>query len=173
MFEEMPQEVLILAGGTFVLGWIVAKIGAWISGRFSAAPRDPRDDRIRSLEAEQRVANAKAEKTQEELEEATSEVADLQREIAERDSQIELQQQSILELRADLKESVKKTRELRSELQHRATENVRSEVKLREVETELAVSRASTDLIATGVLDYTEIPEEDDDDQSGRAEAAT
>ena len=46
----------------------------------------------------------------------------------------------------------------------RATENVRSEVKLREVETELSVAQASTDLIATGVLDYSVAPEKEDED---------
>ena len=48
---------------------------------------------------------------------------------------------------------------MRSELSERATENIRSEVKLREVETELEVAQASTDLIATGVLDYSMTPE--------------
>jgi len=47
-----------------------------------------------------------------------------------------------------------KTRELRNELSNRATENIKSEVKLREVETELEVAQASTDMLATGVLDY-------------------
>jgi hypothetical protein len=62
----------------------------------------------------------------------------------------------------DLKESVKKTRELRAELTERATENVHAEAKIREVETELSVAQASTDLIATGVLDYSLAPEKED-----------
>ncbi len=69
-----------------------------------------------------------------------------------------------------------KTRELRSELSDRAQENVRSEVKLREVETELSVAQASTDLIATGVLDYSVAPdgeEEVGDEPPGQAKAAT
>ena len=57
-----------------------------------------------------------------------------------------------------------KTRELRAELSERATENLRSEVKLREVETELEVAQASTDLIATGVLDYSLAPEAPDEE---------
>ena len=59
---------------------------------------------------------------------------------------------------------MKKTRELRAELQDRATENVRSEAKLREVETELSVAQASTDLIATGVLDYSLAPDKEQGD---------
>jgi len=81
----------------------------------------------------------------------------------------------------DLKESVMKTRELRSELSDRATQNIKSEVKLREVETELEVAQASTDMIATGVLDYSLAPEaedgknDDDDllDESDMTKAAT
>ena len=62
-------------------------------------------------------------------------------------------------MNSDLKDSVLKTRELRSELSDRATQNIKSEVKLREIETELDVAQASTDLIATGVLDYSMTPE--------------
>ena len=57
-----------------------------------------------------------------------------------------------------------KTRELRGELADRATENVHAEAKIREVETELSVAQASTDLIATGVLDYS--PEEEEETEA-------
>jgi hypothetical protein len=57
-----------------------------------------------------------------------------------------------------------KTRELRNELSDRATENIKSEVKLREVETELEIAQASTDMIATGVLDYSLAAEALEDD---------
>ena len=49
---------------------------------------------------------------------------------------------------------MRKTRELREELTDRASENIKSEVKLREVETELEIAQVSADMIATGVLDY-------------------
>jgi hypothetical protein len=42
---------------------------------------------------------------------------------------------------------------------------MRSEVKLREVETELSVAQASTDMIATGVLDYSVPPGEEDENE--------
>ena len=76
-------------------------------------------------------------------------------------------------LRADLKESVKKTRELRAELTDRATENVRSEVMLREAQTELSVAHASTDMIATGVLDYSAAPDGEIEDQPVANDTAT
>ena len=62
----------------------------------------------------------------------------------------------------DLRESVKKTRELRADLSDRATENIKSEVKLREVEAELSIAQASTDMIATGVLNYPATPDGED-----------
>ena len=74
-----------------------------------------------------------------------------------------------------------KTRELRAELADRATENVHAEAKIREVETELSVVQASSDLIATGVLDYRLTPDQEDgesgsaneDDSADVSKAAT
>jgi septal ring factor EnvC (AmiA/AmiB activator) len=83
-----------------------------------------------------------------------------QGQLANRDKTIENLTDTVRKLKSDLKESVIKTNELRGELSDRAAENIKSEVKLRDVETELSIARASTDLIATGVLDYTE--EEDE-----------
>ena len=55
-----------------------------------------------------------------------------------------------------------------AELAERATENVHAEAKIREVETELSVAQASTDMIATGVLDYRLAP----DQEEGEVESA-
>ncbi len=40
-----------------------------------------------------------------------------------------------------------------------------AEAKIREVETELSVAQASTDMIATGVLDYSFNPDKQDPDE--------
>ena len=87
-----------------------------------------------------------------------------QADIEKRDKVISHQQRRVDELKKDLRDSVLKTRELRAELSSRAEESVRSEAKLREVETELSVAQASTDMIATGVLDYSLAPDAEDDD---------
>lgn len=158
MFIEPPQTMILVVGGAFLLGWIVAKIGAVVSERFQTTKRDPRDDRIRSLEAELRIAQSEVEKLKEAVEEQEKEVAKAQKLIEEKDGDALKQAGVIEKLGRDLKDSVKKTRELRGELTERATENVRSEVKLREVETELSVAQASSDMIATGVLDYSVAP---------------
>jgi chromosome segregation ATPase len=165
MFMEAPQTLLYATVGAFVLGWVVGKIGSYFGNRVKARNRDPRDDRIRSLEAEHRVAKSDAEKVREELATKSKDLTTANQAIAERDTSLEVLHREIEKLRRDLKESVLKTRELRAELSDRATENLRSEVKLREVETELSVAQASTDMIATGVLDYSSPHGEEDEDQ--------
>ena len=164
MFIELLQDPMLIAGGAFLLGWIMAKIGAALSRRFKAGERDPRDDRIRSMDAELRIAQGEVKKLKNALEEQEKEVAKIQKFVEERDEEALKRTGVIEKLSLDLKESVKKTRELRLELTDRATENVRSEVKLREVETELSVAQASSDLIATGILDYSVTPGEKDED---------
>ncbi len=166
MFMELPQDQMLIAGGAFLLGWIMAKIGAALRRRFKAGKRDPRDDRIRSMAAEIRIAQGEVKKLKIALEEQEKEIAKAQKFVEEKDEEALKRTGVIEKLSFDLKESVKKTRELRTELTDRATENIRSEVKLREVETELSVAQASSDLIATGVLDYsTASGEKDKDDE--------
>lgn len=159
MFIDLNFELLFMTLGAFLLGWILSSVNAVLNAKHRANKRDKRDDRIRSLEAELRVAQGDAAQTKEKLERAESELEDALDGIEKRDNVISHQQSRVEELKKDLKESVGKTRELRHELQDRATESVRSEAKLREVETELSIAQASTDLIATGVLDYTAAPD--------------
>jgi len=166
MFIELPQDPMLIAGGAFLLGWIMAKISAALGRRFKAGKRDPRDDRIRSMDAELRIARGEVNKLKNALEEQEKEVAKVQKFVEERDEAAMKRTGVIEKLSLDLKESVQKTRELRTELTERATENIKSEVKLREVETELSVAQASSDMISTGILDYSmESSEKDKDDK--------
>lgn len=160
--------------GAFLIGWLLSSISGSIGSKMRAKKRDPRDDRIRSLDAEHRIAKHDAEKLKETVIGLEKSIEESKKEIVKRDNVISHQQEKLEEIAADLKESVLKTRELRAELSERATENIRSEVKLREVETELEVAQASTDMIATGVLDYSLAPEaeeanDDDVDMLGRS----
>jgi len=159
MFFEIPQNLILMTVGAFLLGWLLSSISGSMTSRFKARKRDPRDDRIRSLEAEHRIAQSQVESLTEKVEELEKDAEDTNDGIEKRDNVITQQQEKINRMNSDLKDSVLKTRELRSELSERATENIKSEVKLREIETELDVAQASTDLIATGVLDYSLAPE--------------
>ena len=161
MFFDVPQNLILTIAGAFLLGWLLSSIGSSFGSRAKTRKRDPRDDRIRNLEAELRIAHTEAESSTEKVAEIEKELEEANEGNEKRDNVISHQQSRIDELSRDLKESVLKTRELRNELSDRATENLKSEVKLREVETELEVAQASTDLIATGVLDYSLTPEAD------------
>jgi septal ring factor EnvC (AmiA/AmiB activator) len=163
MFLELPKEQLLYLAAAFLIGWILSAIQARIAANLRAKKRDPRDDRIRSLEAEARIARSNADKLTAAEETQRKALSEATEGIEKRDNVIAHQQERIEALTADLKASVKKTRELRAELSERATENMRSEAKIREVETELEVAQASTDMLATGVLDYALAPQADDE----------
>jgi chromosome segregation ATPase len=177
MFFEIPLNLILMTAGAFVVGWLLSSIRSSLSAKMRAKKRDPRDDRIRSLEAELRIAQSESEKSGEAIKKLKKELEESNEGQVKRDNVISHQQEKLETLAADLKDSVMKTRELRNELSDRATENIKSEVKLREVETELEVAQASTDMIATGVLDYSlaaEALEEDvnDDDHLDDSEVS-
>ncbi len=164
MFVELPNELIFIAGGTFLLGWILAAITSNLTARRRAKKRDPRDDRIRGLEAELRIAQSDSSDSRTTLEKLEDELKETTIGLERRDNVITDQQSKIEKVSSDLKDSVLKTRELRAELTDRATASVHAEAKIREVETELSVAQASTDMIATGVLDYSFIPDQQDPD---------
>jgi hypothetical protein len=160
-FEVTPQ-LLVMAFGGFLLGLFVSALASRIGMGMSGETRDPRDKRILSLEAELRIAATDLEAARETVEFAESSVKEFEEGIAKRDAVIAHQQKNVEKMKLDLKESIRKTRELRAELTDRATQGVRSEARIREVETELSVAQASTDMIATGVLDYSLAPDKDE-----------
>jgi len=164
MFFEIPQNLILVAGGAFLVGWLLSSISWSLKSKIRAKKRDPRDDRIRSLEAELRIALSGSEKSGDAVKALKKELEEAHEGHVKRDNVISHQQEKLDRLAVDLKDSVVKTRELRNELSDRATENIKSEVKLREVETELEVAQASTDMIATGVLDYSLAAEALEDD---------
>jgi len=173
MFIEVTQTMMLIVGGAFVLGFVLAKIGGAMSRRGKAMDRDPRDDRIRSMEADLRVSQTETERLKAELGERDKSVVQAEGKIGEHEEDALRQTGVIDKLQGDLKDSIRKTRELRGELTDRATENIKSEVKLREVETELEVAQASSEMISTGVLDYDASPDADDDGKRRRKEDKT
>ena len=170
---DIPEQLILMTFGAFLFGWILASINSRMNDRYRARKRDHRDDRIRSLEAELRVAETNLGSLRDRVDELEDEIEDAKDGIEKRDTVITSQQSKIEGIKSDLKDSVLKTRELRAELSNRAEENVRSEAKQRELETELSVAQASTDMIATGVLDYSLAPDAEDakDDEVSDEEA--
>ena len=166
MFVDLPQQLILYTAGAFLLGWLLSSITSSMGARRRAQKRDPRDDRIRGLEAELRIAQTDSGQSMTELERLEEELKETTIGIERRDTVITEQQMKLERAQTDLKGSVLKTRELRGELTERATENVHAEAKIREVETELSVAQASTDLIATGVLDYSLAPDKEESGDS-------
>ena len=162
MFVDLPQQLILYTVGAILLGWLLSSISSGLAARHKATKRDPRDDRIRELEAELRIALGEGERSSTELERLEEELKETTIGIERRDTVITEQQARLERVQTDLRDSVIKTRELRSELTERATANVHAEAKIREVEVELSVAQASTDMIATGVLDYSIAPDTED-----------
>ena len=154
MFVDLSLNLIVYTVGAFVLGWILSTVSARMTNRQKDQKSNPHDHRIRSLEADQRVAQTESEKAKEMREKLEDELKITTIDLGKRDGVISHQQKQIDKFKRDLKVSVRKTRELRSELTDRASENIKSEVKLREVKTELEIAQASADMITTGVLDY-------------------
>ena len=154
MVDDLSLNLIVYTIGAFVLGWILSTITARMTNRQKDQKSSPHDHRIRSLEADQRVAQTESEKSYEMREKLEDELKQATDDLGKRDEVISHQQEQIDKFKRDIKVSVRTTRSLRSELTDRATEGIKSEVKLREVETELEVAQASADMIATGVLDY-------------------
>ena len=172
MFAELPNELIPYLAGAFLLGWLMTLIVGRLRSRWKANERDPRDSRIRALEAELRIAQGESSKSKSEIERLEDELKETASGLERRDNVISDQQAKLEKIAADLRDSVKKTRELRAELTERATENVHAEARLREVETELSIAQASTDLIASGVLDYSIASDKDDGDSANEEPSA-
>ena len=174
MFVDLSQNLILIIAGTFLLGWLLSSISSSLGSRYKAKKRDARDDRIRSLEADLRVARTDADKSQTDIEKLEEELKETRSGIERRDNVITEQQSKFDRVARDLKESVIKTRELRAELAERATENVHAEAKIREVQTELSVAQASQDMLATGILEYetAEVDEQSEEDQQPETRGA-
>jgi chromosome segregation ATPase len=165
MFVDLPQQLILFTAGAFVLGWLLSSMISRFSARHRATKRDARDSRIRELEAELRIAQGDNGKHLGELERMEDTLKETTVGLEPRDGVISEQQSKIKKIEGDLKYSIIKTRELRAELADRAAENVHAEAKIREVETELSVAQASTDMIASGILDYRLAQDKDDEER--------
>ena len=161
----LPVDIPIIGAAiAFLLGVLLAVGIGRLTKRRHAAKRDPRDEQIRSLQAELRVARSEVERQKGEAEQHRLSLEDTTFNLRAQTSVVTGQKSEIDRLAHDLKSSVKKTRELRAELADRATQNVYAEAKIREVETELSVAQASVEMLATGVLDEDVFTLEEPDD---------
>jgi septal ring factor EnvC (AmiA/AmiB activator) len=159
----IPIEFIAIACGAFIAGVLLTLIfsrGGRVGGKNKEA--DPRDARIRSLEADIRVNITEATKLKTARDEVTQKLAEIEELLQISEAKRKDKDIQIDELQKGLRESVRKTRELRVVLSEKASENIISEVMLREAKTELELAQASTNMMATGELTYD--PPDDDED---------
>jgi len=170
MTTQFPQILAVIAIAAFVIGWLLSWVSSKLIARSRVAERDPRDEKIYSLESELRVARAELDRLESDAEEQQQSLEDTTLNLQAQYSVISGQQAEIDRLVNSLKGSVLKTRELRAELAERATQNVYAEAKIREVETELSVAQASVDMLATGVFSEDAASESDTDPEGSPSE---
>jgi chromosome segregation ATPase len=162
MMDEIPQQLIPFLAGAFLFGGLLTGFVLSIAGKKRASKHGARDHRIRELEAELRIARNTASKSESSKEQLELELKEATTGIERRDKVITDQLTKIDKIEVDLKDSVRKTRELREELSDRAAQSIRAEAKIREIETELSIVQTSTDMIASGVLDYGLSPKDAD-----------
>jgi uncharacterized protein (DUF3084 family) len=173
MSMQSPQNLALIAVAAFLLGWLLAWVSTKLNSRRGVAERDPRDENIRALQAELRVAQKDVAQLKSEAEEQQQSLEDTTLNLQAKNSVIAGQQAEIDRLADNLKGSVRKTQELREELADRATQNVYAEAKIREVETELSIAQASADILATGVFDEQEGSEDQAESDKGESDRKT
>lgn len=143
------QEIVLAFALIGVLGgWILGRIGSWLGQRRATAGRGRQADanhRTRSLEADLRVAQRKAEEAELALERQREQHEAVMRELNDKRGLLAARDAEVAQLRESLTSECSKTQGLRAELTTRAEENVRARMRVKEAETELSVARAGAD----------------------------
>jgi len=146
----MEQILLAVAAIGVLGGWLAGRVAAWIGQR--------RSDRVgkaahhaRSLEAELRVAQRKAEEAELALELHREEYEALRQRMAEQAAEHDAREGQLARLQKELAEECAKTQALRAELLARVEESVRASVRAKDAETELSVARAGADAVVEQV----------------------
>jgi chromosome segregation ATPase len=152
LLEQLNQNQMLMAiaGLGFVVGALLMRAITKPAEKLPVS-EDPRNHRIREMEADLRTTRREVADLEQALEEKTEEfntavetLQGLRADLAEREDEL-------AKIKGDLKGSVSKTRELRTELQDRATETIREQVRAEEAETELDVARAGSEAVLSEI----------------------
>jgi chromosome segregation ATPase len=142
--QALPAVPVLMAG---VAGVVVGRLlGAVAAG--SSARRTKRDEsRARSQDAELRVAQKTIEQDRAELQRLGEELRLVRLELAAQREQSGSRDERLVRLKADLHNEIAKTARLRQELSERAEEQMRVTASLRDLQNEVGVARAGSDVI--------------------------
>jgi predicted nucleic acid-binding Zn-ribbon protein len=139
--------IVLIAVAAFIVGWLAAKIGAYISARTSGQRQEKNNHQIRALEANLRIASKGAEEANARLESQNTELATTRKELEAAQFLLQEREKALQEAKANLGEECAKTADLRQELTHRATETIRAQVQLKEIQTEFSLARVGSDAV--------------------------
>jgi predicted nucleic acid-binding Zn-ribbon protein len=151
-FAELNSQNLMI--GSALAGFIVGCAIMWLMTRSKSGHsknEDPRNHRIRELEADLRTLKRETNEQATALEAKSAEFNTAVETLQQLRATMAGSQSEIDNLKNELKGSVAKTRELRQELQDRATETVREHVRAEEAETELEVARAGSEAVMSEI----------------------
>jgi len=143
---------LLLGLVAFLLGWLAAKIAAYIGARAAGVQAPKQDREIRALEANLRVAAKNAEEAVEKLSAKTLEFDTLRASLDGMEQTLQFRDGELDDMRQAVKDESKKVVDLRRTLTDRAEETIRANVSARDSETELSVLKAG----ASAMLDLAE-----------------
>lgn len=144
------QFMLAAAAAGFVLGVIVALLVKYLSGR-NPAYEDPRNHRIRELEADLRATRKSLAEKEQAFEQRSTEYTTAVGSLQELKTTLAIRDKRIHDLNTDLQGSLEKINDLRRELQDRAAERVHERIRAEAAVTELEVERAGSEAVMTEI----------------------
>lgn len=152
--SNLLQSPVLLGVSAFMAGWVIAYVSRILGGDFSkdgeasTVGRADSEHRVRALEADMRVSLKATEEAQEELATVKAELGTVNEESRVLRKTLERRDAQLVEAKKNISEECLKTAELRKELSGRAEETIRANVQIKNIETELDVIQAGSDVVA-------------------------
>jgi len=142
------ESPLLLGVAAFLTGAVFANMVKVIGKRMSTEKETDRDRKIRSLEADLRVARKRIEEAETELGAKQEELTAQAEETEELRKTVKIRNKKLVTAKNLLNEECAKTVALRRQLSGLTEETIRVSAELKSVETELGVVQAGSDVVA-------------------------
>lgn len=153
--SNLLQSPMVLGVSAFMAGWVIAYLSRILGGDFAGnreadakQGRASSEHRIRALAADLRVVQKAVEEAEDERTTAKAELGKMNEESAILRKTLERRDAQLAEAKKSISEECLKTIELRRELTGRAEETIRANVQIKNIETELDVIQAGSDVVA-------------------------
>jgi chromosome segregation ATPase len=147
--SSLLQSPFVLVGGAFFVGVVVMLV---IGRLFSSAPegddKTSREHRVRALEADQRVSQKRIGELEEDLESTKKNLENVSQESEALRETLKTRESELADARKTVATECQKTAKLRKELTGRAEETIRAHAQIKDIETELDIVQAGSDVVA-------------------------